>query len=389
MPLRSLLVIALCAATLFGLAGGAQASNGLAIDRVFGKAGSWTIGVSESLGGCVATGTYNDETTVWIGFSGEDNSAYIAFTNPNWASIEPEKSYRIRIRTDRMIWNGTFIGFRRGNENGLYSMGLKSQFLFDLARAGGIRVLFEDKLVAQLSLRGSSAALSDTVGCHKQLAASKEPLSGKKKESSGSFGTGFFVSKEGHILTNHHVIDGCSHISFVRPGAPAEQASLVAGDRTNDLALLRSGKPQDSVPALASQTRLGESVFVYGFPLANLLATSGNFTVGHVSALAGLSDDSRMLQISAPVQAGNSGGPLIDRSGNVVGVIVSKLNALRVAAATTDLPQNVNFAIKSSIAANFLSSNNIVPAAKMRDAELAPTTIAEEAKKFTVQIFCK
>ena len=106
--------------------------------------------------------------------------------------------------------------------------------------------------------------------------------------------------------------------------------------------------------------RLGESVEAFGYPLADILSTSGNFSLGNISALSGLGDDSRYLQISAPVQPGNSGGPLLDQRGNLVGVVSSKLNALNVMLQKEgDIPQNVNFAIKASVAATFLQSNNV------------------------------
>src|SRR5262249_57418929 len=111
------------------------------------------------------------------------------------------------------------------------------------------------------------------------------------------------------------------------------------------------------LPAFRSPPRLGESIAIFGFPLTGLLSSSGNFTTGSVAAVTGLSDDSRMVQISAPVQPGNSGGPLIDKYGNVIGVIVAKLNAIGVASVTNDIPQNVNFAIKSPLATHFLASN--------------------------------
>jgi S1-C subfamily serine protease len=88
------------------------------------------------------------------------------------------------------------------------------------------------------------------------------------------------------------------------------------------------------------------------------------------------------------VQPGNSGGPLVDKFGNVIGVIVSKLNALNVAAATNDIPQNVNFAIKSSIAANFLDSNGLQPDVAAKSRELPAEAIAELTKLFTVRIVC-
>ena len=90
-----------------------------------------------------------------------------------------------------------------------------------------------------------------------------------------------------------------------------------------------------------------------------MLASGGNVVTGNVTALAGLGDDSRFLQISAPVQPGNSGGPLFDRHGNVVGVVVAKLNALKIASATGDIPQNVNFAIKASVAIAFLDAQRL------------------------------
>ena len=87
--------------------------------------------------------------------------------------------------------------------------------------------------------------------------------------------------------------------------------------------------------------RLGEGVAAFGFPHSDILSTSGNFTLGNITALNGIGDDSRYFQISAPVQAGNSGGPLLDLTANVVGVVSSKLNALRIALKDGDLPQNV------------------------------------------------
>ena len=98
---------------------------------------------------------------------------------------------------------------------------------------------------------------------------------------------------------------------------------------------------------------------------------------------------SRILQISAPVQPGNSGGPLLDKFGNVVGVVVSKLNALRLAQVTQDVPQNINFALKASIAANFLEVNNIQAQGNLNAEPLEPPEIFDRAKQFTVQVTCR
>jgi S1-C subfamily serine protease len=216
-----------------------------------------------------------------------------------------------------------------------------------------------------------------------------EKPAARSKEKSETSGTGFFVSTKGHILTNHHVVNECTTFKVTQAGLGNDKVRLVASDEKNDLAVLATDLKPDSVPSLRTAVRMGESISVYGFPLAGLLASTGNFTTGTVTALAGLGDDTRMIQISAPVQPGNSGGPLIDQYGNIVGVIVSKLNALRVAKATDDLPQNINFAIKSVIAQSFLESNDILPSMTPSTAPLDAPQVAERAKAFTVRITCK
>lgn len=137
------------------------------------------------------------------------------------------------------------------------------------------------------------------------------------------------------------------------------------------------------------RARVGESVYAFGFPLNGLLATTGNFTIGNVTATAGLGDDTRHIQVSVPIQPGNSGGPLVDQYGNVVGVIVSKLNALKMASLTSDLAQNVNFAIKTTVALNFLEANGILAPLNTRSSDpMTADTIAERAKAFTVRVNC-
>jgi serine protease Do len=158
--------------------------------------------------------------------------------------------------------------------------------------------------------------------------------------------------------------------------------------RDPNLALLDSKNSPPASATFRTSVRVGESVYAFGFPLAGFLSTSGNFTVGNVTASSGIGDDTRMLQISAPVQPGNSGGPLLDQSGNLVGVVVAKLNALKVAAATEDLAQNVNFAIKSGVALSFLEANSLGPIPSTNAQPLQPADIAERAKSFSVYIEC-
>ena len=113
-----------------------------------------------------------------------------------------------------------------------------------------------------------------------------------------------------------------------------------------------------------------------------------NVSVGIVVALAGPGNDYRLMQISAPIQKGNSGGPVLDSAGNIVGVVVSKLNALKVARATGDIPQNVNFAVSAGTARTFLDAEGVAYATAPSDTDRPPEDVAAAARKFTVLVEC-
>jgi S1-C subfamily serine protease len=163
-------------------------------------------------------------------------------------------------------------------------------------------------------------------------------------------GTGFFVTSNGYILTDFHVVTG-AHLIQIKNGKGVRTAKLVARDPINDIAVLKVDEATKCLPLGDSgKVTLGQSVFTVGFPNPDVQGLSPKLTKGEVSSLAGLQDDPRMYQISAPVQPGNSGGCLVDDAGNVVGIISSKLNAVAMANATGDVPQNVNYALKISYA---------------------------------------
>lgn len=201
-------------------------------------------------------------------------------------------------------------------------------------------------------------------------------------------GSGFAVSAEGHIVTNDHVVAGCQRVT-IAPGNA--EATVVARDARNDLALLKAPQATADVARLRSGrgVRPGDDVVVVGFPLRHVLAPSAVVTTGTVSALSGLGNDTAKLQIAAPVQQGNSGGPLLDRHGLVIGVVQSKLNALRIAGVTGDLPQNVNFAVNGATLQSFLEANGIAfRAAPAGGAPLSAADVGEAAARYTVAIVC-
>jgi|GEM_PF-1334130 len=206
-----------------------------------------------------------------------------------------------------------------------------------------------------------------------------------------SSGTGIVVSPQGHILTNAHVIKGCLSATVRSAGTATNAARIVAKSEADDLALLLTTPTSQQVASfrISPPVRAGEAVVVYGFPLSGLLTSTGNATTGNVSALAGLKNNSAHMQMSAPVQPGNSGGPLLDNKGNVIGVVVSKLDALRLAKLTEDIPQNINFAIKASIAANFLDAQGVSYLSADASEELPVPDIVERAKVFTVEVQCE
>src|SRR5262249_23575806 len=182
-----------------------------------------------------------------------------------------------------------------------------------------------------------------------------------------SSGTGFFVSTSGYVLTNAHVVDGCTQAQITQNAQAPILARVSARDVVNDLALLQTSATPQTIAPLRAGAKVGENVAVFGFPLPGLLASSGNFTLGNITATAGLLDDTRMLQISAPIQPDNSGGPVLDNAGNVVGIVVAKLDALKYVAANKDVAQNINFSIKTAVAVNFLESNGIAFNAKANE----------------------
>jgi len=130
-------------------------------------------------------------------------------------------------------------------------------------------------------------------------------------------------------------------------------------------------------------------VIVVGYPLGGLLGSGPQVTTGNVSSLIGPGDDTRALQFTAPTQSGNSGGPLLDSDGRVVGVVSAKLNAVRVHEMTGDIPQNVNFAIKAALARSFLDAAGVDCQSRPPGPARLATDIAAEARDFVVKIECR
>ena len=203
-------------------------------------------------------------------------------------------------------------------------------------------------------------------------------------------GTAFAVSGDGSLVTNEHVVAGCTTVK-VRQGSQELSGTVVASDHFDDLALVKLPQGTRSFARIrrGPAVRLGEQIVAFGFPLSGALTTEGNLTVGYVSALRGVRNDEKRIQITAQVQPGNSGGPLVDMSGNVVGVVSSQLDAIKVMRATGEVPQNVNFAVALDRLKRFLESNKVATSEEVSAGELRPADIADRMQKYSFLIECK
>ena len=228
----------------------------------------------------------------------------------------------------------------------------------------------EDKFIRQSNLNTASPPLT----------ASSPPVSISKSSS----GTAFRISN-GQFVTNHHVVDGCNMIKV----GGMQGGRVLSSDPINDLALIAVSNDSGEIASIrTTRTQLNEAVTAAGFPLQGAF-TGIAITNGTISRLSGLKGDTGQVQISAPIQLGNSGGPLLDSAGNVIGVVSGKLNAMKVAGIIGDVPQNVNFAITGNALRAFLDTKGVNYKEVGRDADLRGEQIAARASAFTVLVECR
>ena len=241
---------------------------------------------------------------------------------------------------------------------------------------------------------------------NKELQQPKKQQKAKPKSGSGS---GFFISKLGHIITNQHVVNKCKKITIGDHIDKQVPAKLLDTDNVNDLALLRttnlkmaSTETQSLLRKLSieiiplasgglmrkSEVKGGEDVIVAGFPYGVRFGTDIKVTFGNVNSTKGIGDDSTQFQIQAPVQPGNSGGPIYDRYGNIVGVVVSQLNKFKLAKSIGSLPENVNFGIKASTVRQFLNTSGVITNYSKRTKPVSNEKMFELASKQTVMVVC-
>ena len=302
-------------------------------------------------------------------------------------------------QTNKLIWAGTL---KSTNQSRKGSMG--SQYVGETLEQS-----FKDTIS---SLRRKSElleAVASLSGYPSNKKPERQANASKEHIPQSGTGSGFFVSKMGHVITNAHVVQNCKKVTIGDNANKQVPAELINTDSSNDLALLKlstlemaSAESKSLIQKLGivvvplatngllrnEDVRLGEKVLVAGYPFGEYFSNTIKVTVGVVSATRGAGDDSGQFQLDAAVQPGNSGGPIYDSGGNIVGVVISQLDKLKMAKAIGSLPENVNFGIKASTVRRFLISSGVPSKKSERTEEKSTEQLAEIATNQALMVMC-
>lgn len=201
----------------------------------------------------------------------------------------------------------------------------------------------------------------------------------KPPPSDGKSGTGFYVNKNGFVVTNNHVVSGCSSV-WINKNDKNIPGVVVKIDEALDIAVIKADINNDKFAKFADDIRTGEDVMALGFPLGRELGDDIKATKGNISAVSGMKGNKDYIQFTAPIQAGNSGGPLLNEGGFVVGINTAKLVGEKY--------QNINFAINGNSAQRFLGKHGINFEYGKYDKSLKSADLAKKGEKFTVRVLC-
>jgi hypothetical protein len=267
----------------------------------------------------------------------------------------------------------------------------KTRRSFNLASKDGSKSIEITKVTkSQADSLKTSQELSNTLHTHCQFEAYEQEPSISNREDNDvskyppkvgtSVGTGFAVNSGGFFVTNAHVVENCTRQGLILDGKPI-QLRLIAKDDQLDIAVLRNRKISIQQYLMFSDTlKTGQDVLAFGYPLQGELSREIKVTDGIVSSLAGIKNDRTRIQITAALQPGNSGGPVVDNNGLVVGVSVSGLRGEEY--------QNINFAVKKDSVLTYLSKTGVEFGVSSDKKPKANTDIVERMKKAVLPIFC-
>tara|TARA_B100001094_G_scaffold290958_1_gene308943 strand:+ start:140 stop:1069 length:930 start_codon:yes stop_codon:yes gene_type:complete len=234
-------------------------------------------------------------------------------------------------------------------------LGVTLFFFMGCMASFGIRNIFG--AIGEVFSEGEKIISSSTK--KKTEAANKQIDKKSDIEKNESTGSGFFINEYGYAITNYHVVGDAKNIKMSIKGKDYN-AKVVSIDKVNDLALLRTTEGNNDYFRLsANDANRMDDVTAIGYGFAKMMSDEIKTTRGVVSALAGLNNNYSWLQIDATLQPGNSGGPVIDSNGGVIGVAVAKADVATIFEYTGSVPEGISFAIKTSTLKQFLNSNKV------------------------------
>jgi S1-C subfamily serine protease len=277
------------------------------------------------------------------------------------------------------------LAAKQGNDSAQYNLGLMyakgqgvpkdnvyAHMWWNIAASSGKKNAVKNRDIVAKRMTSSQLAKSQNLArnfvprkTQPTVTAKKSPRRTPRRRSdpnkivSASSGSGFAVSSDGHVITNYHVINGCKTVKIHHKGKSIP-ATVVTFDPQNDLALLKGNfRPSTVLPLSTNKPELLQDVYVAGYPFGRKVSTGVKVTKGIISSLTGVGNNFSNIQIDAALQPGNSGGPILDDKGNVVGVAVARLDKIKTLKKLGSLPENTNFGIKTSVVRTILDSSNV------------------------------
>lgn len=367
---------------------------------VLNAEGYWRLSVDHEDGRCVAISVLGDGGAFMLSATGDG----VSFGAVSSRALKPGR--KGAFETD--AWS---FDFEPSYDDGYLYLDdvLNNRALAALRLASRFRIAVDGRTVLAMNLEGTGVdgvldGLADCVAGKsgwwgKGLSASAAPASRPRStpegrsqnttpggsgrgDGGGGSGSAFFITADGFAVTAAHVVAQCREVESPRWG----RVRLVAVDRPADLAILKLESASGQSLALRGRgPRLGEPLSVGGFPLGGLLGGGLKITTGVVAGLSGPQGDRGLFQLSAPIQPGNSGGPVVDATGALIGVTAAKLDEVRLVSETGTFPQNVNFAAPVTILQAFLDENGIAYRVAPTAASAAPATLVN----VTFPVVCK
>lgn len=293
------------------------------------------------------------------------------------------KTFLMEIISIPPLYSKAFrVGERKGtiyegSTNGVYSLEYKIKYVYRDGRYSASDDEIQTFILVQESpyLMSFQSLGGRSVSFYKLYPKDEPNQSGNTTQHSNekSSGTGFFVSSNGYIITNNHVVEGAKNIKVTKVGGDGYKkynAKVEVSDKQNDLAIIKITDPSFSTIGVLPYTfkfkaaNVGEDCFVLGYPLVSTMGTDIKLTNGIISSRTGFNGNVSEYQMSAPVQPGNSGGPLFDKSGNIIGVVCAKhigaenagyaVKASYIRTLVELLPQNISFPQTNQLAGKTL-----------------------------------